>query len=724
MPAVRYEFVAVGADQIKAHFRGITTEAQASARAAQQAQRATTQTTQATRMGANSAAASRAKDLAHVARIRDKHFADEQRAAEAAAKRTAASEARIYKAALKDRERAERAARQAREQGEITTQRSIERAQLRAQQERTRFRSDLGGAALRGVGGIAAGAGAAALGLTIAATRDAMRVQELANRVSINARKSGEAFIDPNVLRKEWERTAAATPGQTAEGIGGAVQSFIAMTGDIKTARKGQSVFATTASATGADVNDVARTAAALSMQFDIKGLEEMKDVLASLTFQGKEGAFELRDAAAYMQEMAAAGAAFGMDKGVGSVKTLGGLAQIAMTTSGGGAEASTAVQRMFTQLKMKTGVLSKEGIDVYRDGKTRDIKELLPEIIAKIGGTDIAKKQTGLQGVFDVLGYKAVSPLVTKYNAAYREATGTPEDRTKTAMAAVTAEINKATNAAGTWQDVVTDAARAQQDSSAKFTAVWEHFVAVVADEVLPALTPLVSDLTRFNGVLGSSITEFGLFLRGLRQTFEFLGLIKPQTPTEKLAESQQALKDFDAANEGLTDVPEWLQSPEATKKLEERAKLVANVKASEAGTQFTVGSGVKDFDDFNKRLKETGGIASTAGAADEAASFYRLATANPDEARRRLDAGEYKAFTPAGKAQALALTGQVDAAAGGATEAPEATGMTKFAEAADKTVSTLAGLTSPLGQLKTAIEAAAAANTANLLGGNGPVR
>ncbi len=42
MPAVRYEFVAIGADQIKAHFRGITAEAQASARAAQQAQTAAT----------------------------------------------------------------------------------------------------------------------------------------------------------------------------------------------------------------------------------------------------------------------------------------------------------------------------------------------------------------------------------------------------------------------------------------------------------------------------------------------------------------------------------------------------------------------------------------------------------------------------------------------------------------------------------------------------------
>ena len=79
MPAVRYEFVAIGADQVKAAFRGITAEAQASARAAQQSQKAATQATRTT--GGDKAANDKAKALAHVARIRDKHFADEQRAA-------------------------------------------------------------------------------------------------------------------------------------------------------------------------------------------------------------------------------------------------------------------------------------------------------------------------------------------------------------------------------------------------------------------------------------------------------------------------------------------------------------------------------------------------------------------------------------------------------------------------------------------------------------------
>ena len=142
MPAVRYEFVAIGADQIKAHFRGITAEAQASARAAQQAQ---TAATRAAKSPANTnGVTDKAKALAHVARIRDKHFADEQRAAEASEKRIAAAQGRIHDKALRDRERAERAARRNREIGEQTTQRSIERAELRARQERTKFRSDVG----------------------------------------------------------------------------------------------------------------------------------------------------------------------------------------------------------------------------------------------------------------------------------------------------------------------------------------------------------------------------------------------------------------------------------------------------------------------------------------------------------------------------------------------------------------------------------------------------
>lgn len=717
MPLVRYEFVAAGPDQVKAAFRGITAEAQASARAAQASQAATIRATRAT--SGNAAANEKTKALAYVARIRDKHFADEQRAAEASAKRIAAAESRIHNAALRDRERAERAARRNREIGEQTTQRAIERAQLRAQQDRTKFRSDVSGAVLRGAGGVAAGAGAAVLGATIAATRDAMRVQELANRVSINARKSGQAFIDPRSLRREWEQTAQQNPGQTAEGVGQAVQKFIAMTGDIESARRGQGVFATVASATGADITSVAATSASMADKFGIKSQEDMKEVLAALTFQGKEGAFELSDAAQYFQEMASAASSFGMGKGVQSVKTLGGLAQIARGENGSGAEASTSVERMFTQLKLGAAGLKKDtGVDIYRDGQTRDITELLPEIIAKVGGSDIAKKQTGLQQLFDTKGFQAVAPLTRAYNEAYRSASGTDDERMKAGMAAVTEVINKATNAAGSWKDVVIDASRAQQDSSARITAAWERVVAVAADELLPAVLPIINDLTRFNGVLGSSITEFGLFLRGLRQTLEFFGLIKPQTPAEKLAEAKGKLAEFDAANEGILDTPEALRSPETRKAIEEREKLVARVQENEAGTKFTVGTGVKDFDDFNKRLKDVGGV-MTGGDPVEAQHLYDLVKKDPAKARERLMAGEYPSLTPEGKRAGMALIAQQEASVGGAVDAPAERGAMQAADAFGRVVGTLSDLTNPIGTLKLAIEAAAKAGKPNVLGG-----
>lgn len=712
MPAVRYEFVAIGADQIKAAFRGITAEAQASTRAAAQSQAAATRATRTT--GGDKAASDKAKALAHVARIRDKHFADEQRAAEAAEKRIAAAQARIHDKALRDRERAERAARRNREIGEQTTQRAIERAELRARQERTKFRADLGGAAFRGAGGVAAAAGTVAFGATIAATRDAMRVQELANRVSINARKKGEAFIDPNVLRREWEQTAAATPGQTAEGIGGAVQKYITMTGDIGTARRGQGTFATVASATGADVGDIAEVAASLSQHFDVKGLEEMRDVLAALTFQGKEGAFELKDAAAMYQRLAASAAAFGVEKSGKGVKMLGGLTQIARTGTGSAEQAATAIENMFTQFKFKAPKIKAAGVDVYKGGKVRPIEELIPEVISKVGGTDIAKKQAGLTQIFGEQGIRAINPLVAKYNETFQGTKGTDAQKTAAAMARVSEEINKAANAAGTWQDVVIDAGKAQENASAKFTAAWERFVAVVGDEVLPALTPLVGDLTDFKGVLGDGITEFGLFLRGLRELLEFLNIIKPKSPEERLAENRQKLKELDAAAEGITTVPTKEES-------EKRERLVRLIEQDVAASQFKVGTGVKDFDEFSAKLKAEGGTFAGSDAS-EAKAFYDLATTNPAAARERLEAGEYKSFTAEGKTTAMALTGQVDAATGGVTDAPEQTGAVKAADAFGKVVGALSDLSTPIGMLKIAIEAAASANKADLLGGNGP--
>lgn len=460
----------------------------------------------------------------HVAAVKDRHFREEQKKAE----RADAARARTRTTAI---------ARSARE-------RDASRAQSWGTVK------DLGAGALLG--------GTAAIAAVIgSATRESMALQESANRISINARKSGEGFLGAGSLRRGFERTAADVKGVRSQDVADAVGKFISLTGDVNTAVKGQGVFATVASATGSGVGDVAEAAASLAQQFDITGLEDMKEVLAALTFQGKEGAFELRDAASQFQRLAASGAAFGIPKGVQGVKTLGGLTQIARTGTGSAEQAATAVENLLTNLKVKADKLGEAGVDVYdkNTGKARDVRDLITESIAKVGGTDIGAKQGGLSKIFGEQGIRAINPLIAKYNETFRETKGSDAEKTAAAMARLREEFTKSIDAAGDWDDVLQDSAQAQTDSSAQMTGAWERIKAAVGDEVAPKLAEFVSKLAGENGADGA-LTPFIMavgtatdVLVSLADALYDTGIIKrkEKTHSERIAEGEKELKRFD---------------------------------------------------------------------------------------------------------------------------------------------------------------------------------
>lgn len=436
----------------------------------------------------------RQKALDHVARIRDRHLAEEQRKREAEAAAAAQREAKIA-------QEKQRASEKIRERG---------RAALGS------IRSGIKTGILSGV----ATGTALTTGIVGAAGKDALQLQETANRISINARQAGQGYLDAGMLRREFEATAQATPGVKASDVADAVQRFITLTGDVGTARRGQRTFATVASATGANIGDVAEAAASISQQFDVKGLEEMREVLAALTYQGKAGAFELRDAAAMFQRLAASGGAFGIEKSVTGVKTLGGLTQIARTGTGSAEQATTAVENVFTNLKTKAEVLKQEGVSVYKDGRVRDVRQIIVEAISKVGGTDIEKKQGGLASIFGEQGIRALNPLISRYNEAFQGAKGTAAERRAVAEAAITQQLQSAIDAPGTWADVVRDSAQAQRDSSAQVTAAFERIKATAGDQLLPALLGLEPAIKPVTDVLIAAtpiITSFAEALGGV---------------------------------------------------------------------------------------------------------------------------------------------------------------------------------------------------------------
>lgn len=570
MSDITYRFVASGHQDVEKAFTGIERAAQKHKVAVETATRATRTSARAAGGSGGAAGATRlrvseteklARQVAasqdraakrevalaerarrHVAGIRDRHFRDEQRREERAASDTirradrAAKEAARKEKAARDKADSERAAKRKESLGVL---------------------KDLAGGAFLG----AVGVGGALIG---SAAKDSVRLQEMASRIAISARGAGEKARDPNELRRGFERTAIATPGQSAEGVADAVARFVSLTGDIDTAVKSQGTFATIASASGANIGDVAEAAASLSQQFDVKGIDDMREALAALTFQGKNGAFELKDAASQFQRLAAAGAAFGIPKGVAGVKTLGGLTQIARTGTGSAEQASTAVEAVLGSFKAKQKELAAAGVQVFdKEGKARDIRDLLVESISKVGGGDAGKKQAGLLKIFEREGTRAISPLVNTYNAAYQGTTGTQAEKTAAAVAALREQFTKAIDAPGNFADAEEDAAMAQKDASARIASAWESIKAKTADALLPSIAKLAESLGDKSSMLDPFIEAVGLAAEAVVAFADFIGARTPKTKQQVAKEAERELARYKREN-GITAQTAGPMSPE----------------------------------------------------------------------------------------------------------------------------------------------------------------
>lgn len=391
--------------------------------------------------------------LKHVAGIRSRYFEQQQREAE--------------RAARKQQREEERAAKRS------------ERAAERIEAARRKRLVSMGSTAIKfGLGAVVSG-GAIAGGIVGASARSSLKLGEIANRVSINARAAGTEAVDPRILQSEFQNTAIATPGIGSIDIAEAVQGFVTKTGNLDVARASQKTFATVASATGTDVRDVASAAAELFEKFDIKSVEEMSDALSALTFQGKSGAFELKDAAGKFALMASAAKRFGFDKGIGGVKTLGGLSQLAMKGTGNADRAATALSAMLRQL----GKMDPTG--------KKNVQDLLVETIASAGGN-----KDRLQKIFGDEGLAGASHLIGVFNDSRNSTSGSEAQKTEEGLKAMRRALEEAINPISSRAELEKDAAQAQAAASAKLTAAWEVLMKSTTEHLVPTLLDLVPKL------------------------------------------------------------------------------------------------------------------------------------------------------------------------------------------------------------------------------------
>lgn len=402
--------------------------------------------------------------------------------------------------------------------------------------ERVR-RATLGGIASR-VGQSVASVGSAAVaasgigGAAIVASRvaPALDLERRQRQVIVNARGAGEqsAFSYEGLSAKI--RETAIGSGVSLDDVTSGVERFVQKTGDIQTAVANMQNFATVAISTGASLEDVASSAADMATQFGITDPKGMADALSVLTFQGKKGAFELRDLAENMPEMSAAAARVGLSGNQG-VRKLGAFAQLARRSTGSGAEASTAVQMMFTQLiadsdKIQSGEAfgGGPGVQVFEGGDPskamRPVDEVIADIIAASGGNS-----QQLQKIFDIRGSRAVSQSMTTFSAARDAALagGASEDEAVAAgRSAIVTQISQFAAAPGSFSDVERDASDVMRATSVQFEILNTELTAAVQSGFLPELARVAPHLRG----LAPQIGQFAGKILGFVAENPFAGL------------------------------------------------------------------------------------------------------------------------------------------------------------------------------------------------------
>jgi hypothetical protein len=535
----------------------------------------------------------KASAIQYVQRIRERHFADQQRKSDAAATQAVRTEQRASKlrervmaaeARVRDRMATANVRREAKEQERAVNhvsrirdryfeeqQRKTERAErskvvaenrIRAERYSNfgRIGSQLSGMAIGG----AVGVGVAGAAIAGAAVKDAYNVQGIANRLSINSRKSGQDFVDATRLRREFEATALGTNGVVgADQVGQGTQSFVSKTGRLDLARKFSSTFATTAAATDSSFGDIASAGAELVKKFQIETVEEMQAALASVTFGGKEGSFELADAAQKYAKLASAGSKFGIDKGVGGVRVLQGLSQVAMDTTGDRDTATTAVEAMLRQLIVESENIKKNlGVDVWTDDsrtKARDITKLLPEILAASQGDMVS-----LQDIFKDEGMGGVSQLVTTFNRTFQDTKvgkngkpATTQEKVAAAREAASQRLMGAINAPGTWADMKLDAEQATQGPG-------ERLVSKVGDKMLPTLDRMIDRFEVSDGAIDALVGTLDNLISAAESVGSFLGVLQDKdSPTRR---EERARKSLERANTELQTLPSEKRVAELT--------------------------------------------------------------------------------------------------------------------------------------------------------------
>jgi TP901 family phage tail tape measure protein len=283
------------------------------------------------------------------------------------------------------------------------------------------FGKDAAGSIRSTIGTAFAGAlSLASLGGAVSVVKDVVANERALTRLGIQAEVSDERV---RALSSNIFQISDSTGQLTSELIAGATE-LVTLTGDFNLAEKSASALGVAATATGADMRDLAGVSAALSQNMGIAG-SKIGGALDILAVQGKQGAVELKDLAGLLPTASAGFKKFGED-GERGVAVLGAALQVSKTATGTASEAATAFNALGKSLAANASRIKKlsggkvKVFEIDKDGRkvARDFVAILEDLRASKLARDPEALQKALGTEEAVKSFQAISDNWAKFQA------------------------------------------------------------------------------------------------------------------------------------------------------------------------------------------------------------------------------------------------------------------------------------------------------------------
>jgi TP901 family phage tail tape measure protein len=196
-----------------------------------------------------------------------------------------------------------------------------------------------------------------------------------------------------DALGKSLRATSVATSISSAEMMN-AAGIYFDLTSDTAGMTKAMDVFAKTSQASGAGMEDLVRTAAALKDSMGI-GADEMESVFSGLITQGEAGKITLKELGGEAPSLLAMFSKFGT--GRSGVMQMNAAFQTGAKAFGSASQAATGLEAMMGMLQARQGQLKKEGVNVFKVNKDGTVVlNNLADIVSQIGDKKIDPRKWG----------------------------------------------------------------------------------------------------------------------------------------------------------------------------------------------------------------------------------------------------------------------------------------------------------------------------------------